>query len=80
MTDDIARELERHTTQISVLKEDLHAIRGDMTEVRDSLMSIRETLAEHKGGVRVLMWFGGLTASVGGAVGAVLSKVFGHHP
>lgn len=78
MTDDIARELERHTTQIADLKEDVHAIRGDMGDVRSSLIEIRTTLAEHKGGVRAVLWLSSAAATVGGAIGAVMAKVTGH--
>lgn len=78
MTDDIARELERHGTQIEGLKEDVHAIRGDMSDVRCSLIEIRTTLAEHKGGVRALLWLSSAAATVGGAVGAVVAKLTGH--
>lgn len=78
MTDDIARELERHTTQIAGLKEDVHAIRGDMTGVRDSLVEIQTTLAEHKGGVRALLWLSSAAATVGGAIGAAVAKITGH--
>lgn len=78
MTDDIARELERHTTQIASLKEDVHAIRGDMGDVRSSLIEIRTTLAEHKGGVRAVLWLSSAAATVGGAIGAVMAKVTGH--
>lgn len=78
MTDDIARELERHTTQIAGLKEDVHAIRGDMGDVRSSLIEIRTTLAEHKGGVRAVLWLSSAAATVGGAIGAIFAKVTGH--
>ena len=78
MTDDIARELERHTTQIAGLKEDVHAIRSDMGDVRSSLIEIRTTLAEHKGGVRAVLWLSSAAATVGGAIGAVMAKVTGH--
>ena len=78
MTDDIARELERHTTQIAGLKEDVHAIRGDMGDVRSSLIEIRTTLAEHKGGVRAVLWLSSAAATVGGAIGAVMAKVTGN--
>ncbi len=78
MTDDIARELERHTTQIAGLKEDVHAIRGDMGDVRSSLIEIRTTLAEHNGGVRAVLWLSSAAATVGGAIGAVMAKVTGN--
>ena len=78
MTDDIARELERHTTQIAGLKEDVHAIRGDMGDVRSSLIEIRTTLAEHKGGVRAVLWLSSAAATVGGAIGAMFAKVTGN--
>ena len=78
MTDDIARELERHTTQIAGLKEDVHAIRADMGEVRSTLTEIRTTLAEHKGGVRAVYWLSSITATVGGAIGAAVAKITGH--
>lgn len=78
MTDDIARELERHSQQIVGLKEDVHAIRGDMSGVRDSLVEIKTTLAEHKGGVRAVLWLSSAAATVGGAIGAVMAKVTGH--
>lgn len=78
MTYDIARELERHGTQIEGLKEDVHAIRSDIGDVRGSLIEIRTTLAEHKGGVRALLWLSSAAATVGGAVGAVVAKLTGH--
>lgn len=55
----------RHDADITTLKE-------DMRELRASNARIEKILAEHRGGFRVLAG----VATVGGAVGAGLVKLF----
>lgn len=59
MTDPTSRDLGRHDEAIDTLK-------ADMITVKQSLTRIESTLAEHKGGIRMLITVGG----IGGAIGA----------
>lgn len=58
------RELGRHGEAIEHLKDEVHALRADVADMKD-------LLAETKGGVRVLLG----VASVGGVIGAALVKL-----
>lgn len=60
---DVSRDIGRHDEAIGNLKEDMHAMRVDIAE-------IKEILAETKGGIRMLVG----VASIGGMIGAALVK------
>ena len=66
-----ARELATHAADISHLQEDIDRMAKDMAEIKATLNSISNTLAEAKGGWKVLMMFGG----AGGVVGAMLTQI-----
>ena len=63
MSDDTQRVIGAHDEAIETLKNELQAMRAELTQ-------IRVLLAETKGGVRMLIAVG----SVGGAIGAALVK------
>ena len=73
----IERELAVHETEIKHLQADMDRIVADMEQIKKTLNSINSTLAEARGGWKVLMMVGG----AGGALGAVVTqfahKVFG---
>lgn len=65
MNDGIHREIGAHDKAIETLEREVR-------EMRASLIRIEATLAETKGGIRTLLG----VASVAGAIGAGLVKVF----
>jgi hypothetical protein len=65
MNDGIHREIGAHDKAIETLEREVR-------EMRASLIRIEATLAETKGGIRTLLG----VASVAGAIGAMLVKVF----
>jgi prefoldin subunit 5 len=67
-----ARELATHASDIAHLQSDMDAMATDISEIKKTLASINTTLAEAKGGWRVLMMFGG----AGGLAGAILTQLF----
>ena len=73
----IERELAVHETEIKHLQADMDRLVADMEDIKKTLNSINSTLADARGGWKVLMMVGG----AGGALGAVVTqfahKVFG---
>jgi prefoldin subunit 5 len=73
----IERELAVHETEIKHLQADMDRLVADMEDIKKTLNSINPTLAEARGGWKVLMMVGG----AGGALGAIVTqfahKVFG---
>ena len=73
----IERELAVHETEIKHLQADMDRLVADMDDIKKTLNSINTTLAEARGGWKVLMMVGG----AGGALGAVVTqyahKLFG---
>lgn len=66
-----ARELATHAADIAHLQEDMDKMAKDVAEIKTMLASINTTLAEAKGGWKVLMMFGG----AGGLIGATLAQI-----
>ena len=66
---DTARELATHTAEIKNMKADMDAMVNAMKDMNATLISINTTLAEAKGGWRMLMMFG----AAGGVVGSALT-------
>jgi hypothetical protein len=66
-----ARELATHAADIAHLQNDMDKMAADMAEIKTMIASINTTLAEAKGGWKVLMMFGG----AGGVVGAMLAQI-----
>lgn len=73
MTDEVstARELATHAADIAHLQSDMDKMSADMAEIKTMIANINTTLAEAKGGWKVLMMFGG----AGGLVGAMLTQI-----
>lgn len=69
MTEELHRDIGRHDAQIETL-------RFQMEQVLQELHEIKATLAEAKGGWRMLMMMGGAGAAFGAAVVKVLA-IFG---
>ena len=73
----VERELAVHETEIRHLQSDMDKLVADMEAIKDTLNNINQTLAEARGGWKILMMVGG----AGGALGAVVTqfahKVFG---
>ncbi len=67
---EVHRDLGRHDAEISNIKEDLHTVKNDVSE-------IKQMLAEAKGGWRMLMAVGGLAAAVSSAITGMIIKVTG---
>lgn len=65
-----ARELATHAADIRHLKQDMDRLVEDMDAVRKALADIQTTLAEAKGGWKILMMLGG----AGGVLGAALTQ------
>ena len=64
----IERELAVHETEIKHLQADMDKLVQDMEDIKKTLNSINHTLAEAKGGWRVLMMLGGAGGVLGSAV------------
>lgn len=64
------RDIGKHDAQIEALQNHVDQLHEDMKVVLAELQSIKTTLAEAKGGWRVLMWIGG----AGGVAGAALHQ------
>ena len=64
-----ARELATHASDIAHLQSDMDKMASDIDEIKKMLTSINATLAEAKGGWRVLIGIAG----AGGVLGATLT-------
>lgn len=67
----IERELAVHETEIKHLQADMDRLVADMEDIKKTLNSINATLAEARGGWKVLMMVGG----AGGALGAIITQI-----
>lgn len=70
MTETTARDLGKHDAQIDALQRDVEALRSDVKAIRECLSSINTTMAETRGGWRVLL----AVAGTSGLVGAGITK------
>jgi len=66
-----ARELATHEADIAHLQTDMDKLIATMEAMQKTVSGIEQTLAEAKGGWKVLMMFGG----AGGFVGAILTQL-----
>lgn len=66
-----ARELATHASDIAHLQDDMDKLAADINDIKATLAAIQTTLAEAKGGWRMLM----MIAGVSGTVGAALNQV-----
>jgi len=72
-----ARELATHAANIKHLQEDMDKLISDVNDIKASLQSIQSTLAEAKGGWRMLMLIGGASGTVGAALTQLAHYVSG---
>ena len=73
----IERELAVHETEIKHLQADMDKLVEDMEDIKKTLNSINNTLAEAKGGWKVLMMLGGAGGVLGSAVTYVIQEWIG---
>ena len=64
----VERELAVHETEIKHLQADMDKLVQDMESIKATLNSINSTLAEARGGWKVLMMLGGAGGVLGSAV------------
>lgn len=75
--DDIQRDLGRHDAQIENLEKDILDMRKDLTKLMEKIDNMNLILEQAKGGWKVLMMVGGLSAVLGGIVTKVLAFLWG---
>ena len=70
MTDAIqtARELATHASDIAHLQSDMDKMAADIEEIKKMLTNINTTLAEAKGGWKMLLAVGGAAGVAGGFI------------
>lgn len=73
----IERELAVHETEIKHLQADMDKLVEDMEDIKKTLNAINNTLAEAKGGWKVLMMLGGAGGVLGSAVTYVIQEWIG---
>tara|TARA_R110000772_G_scaffold3256_3_gene11772 strand:+ start:9925 stop:10173 length:249 start_codon:yes stop_codon:yes gene_type:complete len=73
---EVHRDLGKHEAEIESLQREVALLREEISDVKDCLISIRETLSEAKGGWRTLMWLSGISAAVGAALFKLLSMAW----
>lgn len=71
-----ARELATHAADIRHLQDDMDKLVASMVIMQQSLSGIEKTLAEAKGGWKVLMMMGG----AGGVLGAAITQIINSMP
>tara|TARA_R110000823_G_scaffold262585_1_gene383181 strand:+ start:214 stop:459 length:246 start_codon:yes stop_codon:yes gene_type:complete len=71
-----ARELATHSADIKHMQADMDQMVNAMKDMNATLISINTTLAEAKGGWRMLMMFG----AAGGVAGSALTAFFNWLP
>lgn len=86
--DDNQIERRQQAVAIGVLQEQVNTLGREMSELKvlnakqsEQLTKIIEQLAEARGGVRTMLWFGGAMATFGGAVAWGIEHLLGKgHP
>jgi prefoldin subunit 5 len=63
-----ARELATHASDIAHLQDDMDKLVSDINDIKATLTAIQTTLAEAKGGWRMLMMIAGISGTVGAAI------------
>ena len=69
------KQLATHDADIKYLRQDTDQIVRSMSVMQADLRTIKETLAEARGGWRVLLLIGGAGGALGSAVTAWLSNI-----
>lgn len=76
MADEInPRDFGRLESEVESLKELVRAQTAAIAALNAQMATLNAMLSEARGGWRTLVWIGGAAASVGGAVGWVLSHI-----
>lgn len=73
----VERELAIHETEIKHLQADMDKLVQDMEDIKKTLNNINTTLAEARGGWKVLMMLGGAGGVLGSAVTYFIQQWFG---
>jgi len=61
-----ARELATHASEIKHLQDDMDRMVNDMQEVKLAIQQIQKTLAEARGGWKILMYVAGVSSALTG--------------
>lgn len=69
-----ARELATHANDIQHLQDDMDKMVAEMKEIKECIQAIQKTLAEAKGGWRVLIGVGSAFAVFGGLIGWLIER------
>lgn len=73
MTQEIHRDLGKHDAQIEALTVQFNRMHTDMQKMLEELQGIQATLSEAKGGWKLLLMVGGVSAALGGIVVKVMT-------
>ena len=73
----VERELAVHETEIKHLQSDMDKLVQDMDDIKKTLNNINATLAEARGGWKILMMFGGAGGVLGSTVTYYLHNLLG---
>lgn len=73
MTQEIHRDLGKHDAQIEALTVQFNRMHNDMQKMLEELQIIQATLSEARGGWRLMVMVGGLSAAAGGIVVKVMT-------
>lgn len=85
--DDNHIERRQQAVAIGVLQEQVNTLGREMSELKKvnaeqsvKLTQILEQMAEARGGVRTMLWFGGAMATFGGAIAWAIEHLVSKHP
>lgn len=85
--DDNHIERRQQAVAIGVLQEQVNTLGREMSELKRvnaeqsvKLTQILEQMAEARGGVRTMLWFGGAMATFGGGAAWAIEHLLGKHP
>lgn len=73
MSQEIHRDLGKHDAQIDALNVQFNRMHHDMQNMLEQLQQIQATLSEARGGWRLMVMVGGLSAAAGGIVVKVMT-------
>ena len=75
--DAIQRDLGRHDAQIENLEKDILDMRKEINRLMEKIDNMNLILEQAKGGWKVLMMVGGLSAVIGGVIVKVVAFLWG---